>query len=189
MEEAEGETEEGEAEEEMAFDEDGTGEYKKGEEGALTVKDKKKVARDSAPLKAAFASAVSGAEIIAPGIKMPTFDSASNAKSTTDSICLIKRRALAASIRSADGADVFKQVTGNSKLKPGMTCDALGVVFNAIVALTKDKNDITKNSNDGKSLFGRGKTKDANAQRFSTIKNPADFNAAARAKYGQPSRH
>lgn len=175
--------------EEAANDED----YKEGEEGASTVKDKKgtkdgKTVKDSSGLKDMFAAVKSGAEIIAPGIKMPVFDKAAAARTTMDNVCLLKRRSLAASARTNDGAEMLELVTGSKKLKPGMACDSLGVVFNAVVAMTKDKNDITKIA-PVKTLFGRSKVQDENKTRYAGVKTPADFNAANRARFGQPSRH
>lgn len=140
-----------------------------------------KAVKDSSALDGAFKDAVSGAEILAPGLKMPTFDRAAAPRTTADSICLLKRRALAASIRTDDGAEIMEQLTGKRTLDGKMACDALGVVFNGAVALMKDRNGVID-----KSARKSATTKDG----AGTIKDARTFNDKMREHYKQPAaRH
>lgn len=154
-------------------------EGKKKDKSKDMKKDKAAVA-DSAHLKDDFADAKSGAEILAPGLKMPTFDKAASPKVTDASICLLKRRALAAATRTADGKEVVDMVLGKQSLN-GMACDTLATVFNGAVALMKDRNmqdDPAKRSRGGKS-----KSNDSAAIPTS----PRAFNALVRERYKQPA--
>lgn len=134
--------------------------------------------KDSAHLVEDFKVALSGAEIIAPGLKLPTLDSAAKPKSTRDGICLLKRRALAASLRTDDGAEILEQLTGKRTLDGSMPCSQLGVIFNGAVALTKDRNTVIE-----RPRLGARPAKDKAAP---DIKTPADFNASMREHYKQP---
>lgn len=152
------------------------------DKGGKKTGDKNRV-KDSAPYAETFRSVISDAEIIAPGLKHPTFDRAADPKKTVDGMCLIKRRALAAASRTNDGAEALEAMTGKRTLDGAMPCSELGVVFNGVVALTKDRNSlIDKNAPRG--LFGRK----SNDSATKPINNPHDFNNAMRAHYNQPTR-
>lgn len=112
-----------------------------GDEDKEPTKDKKGT-KDSAPLAGSFREVISDAEIIAPGLKLPTFDSATPAKATNDALCLHKRRALRAYAGTMDGAEVLTVLNGGKdKLDLSkMTCDALGVLFGGAVGVAKQRN-------------------------------------------------
>jgi hypothetical protein len=74
--------------------EDGDEEEDEDEDENEPYRDAKTVTKDS------FNKTVARAEILSPGIKVPTYDSA-NAKKTADSICSLKRRALTAAFADA----------------------------------------------------------------------------------------
>lgn len=138
--------------------------------------------KDSAHLKDAYQAAVSGAEILSPGLTMPVFDSKLPAKATADSVCLLKRRALARAQKDEKngGANAVKLVLGDKSLN-GMACDALGLVFNGAVAIMKDRN-----TRDDKNL---GRAKAANDKTAPpAINSISDFNNANRTLHKQPTR-
>lgn len=88
--------------------------------------------KDAAPLHAEFQAAVSLAEILSPGIALPTFDRAASAKSTADSICLLRRRALAAAYKAGTHRDaITAALAGRDADFARMSCDALFGVFTA----------------------------------------------------------
>lgn len=93
---------------------------------------------DSASLRDEFQDAKARAEILAPGVKLPTFDAKSDKKKTTDSICVLRRRALKAALEN-DNAAIVKSVVGNADVSK-MTCDAAAMAFNAASEMVKAKN-------------------------------------------------
>ncbi|MGC8020616.1 hypothetical protein ACP3WW_23160, partial [Salmonella enterica] len=66
---------------------------------------------DSASLVAEFQDAKSRAEILAPGIKFPTFDAKANKKVSVDALCSFRRRALTVAL-AGEHEDLVKVVTG-----------------------------------------------------------------------------
>jgi len=131
---SEGEINEGEGDEEPLELQEEEGESES--EGA--VKDRKKV-KDAAPLKAEHATVVAGCEILVPGFKAPTFDAKADAKKTRDSLCLARRRAVIAFAKTNDGAKVVAAITGVGTFDTKMPCAGLIPIFNASVAMTKDR--------------------------------------------------
>jgi hypothetical protein len=121
--ESEGDVEDAEPEEEMGMG--SHGKDKKAAKDALAVR------------KQYFQAIVSGAEVLAPGLKLPTFDAKMGGKATVDAGCVLKRRALMAHAHTKDGADNISSLLGGKKkldLK-AMTCDAVGILFNGAVAM------------------------------------------------------
>ncbi|GAQ30223.1 bacteriophage protein [Ralstonia sp. NT80] len=97
---------------------------------------------DSAALRIEFQDAMARAEILAPGVQLPTFDSKAAPKKTTDSICVLRRRALRAALQN-EHADLVKAVSGGADVSK-MTCDSAKAVFNASSELVKAKNKAAK---------------------------------------------
>ncbi|XLV70976.1 DUF2213 domain-containing protein (plasmid) [Ralstonia syzygii subsp. celebesensis] len=95
---------------------------------------------DSAGLRDEFQDALSRAEILAPGVKLPTFDAKSDRKKTADSICVLRRRALRAALDN-EHADLVKSVTGGADMSK-LTCDSAKAVFNAASELVKQHNKL-----------------------------------------------
>lgn len=103
-------------------------------------KDDKKSTSDSATFRDEFQDAKARAEILAPGVKLPTFDAKAEGKKTADSICVLRRRALRASL-DGDNAALVKAITGDSDVSK-MTCDSAKAFFNAASELVKQKNSL-----------------------------------------------
>lgn len=116
-----------------ASEEEDEGGEKKGTQDSKT--------RDSANLSAAFQDVLSRAEILAPGIRLMTFDAKANRKLTLDRMCAMRRRALEHALKDEDTADVLKGLTGGRSpdLKK-LTCDAVKVMFNAGSELVRSSN-------------------------------------------------
>ena len=116
-------------------------------------KDKPTKTGDSTAFRDEFQDAKARAEILAPGVKLPTFDAKAVVKKTTDSICVLRRRALIAALDN-DNADLVKAVTGGADVSK-MTCDSTKAFFNAASELVKQKNSRveqttkTENQNSG----------------------------------------
>lgn len=90
---------------------------------------------DSTALRDEFQDALSRAEIIAPGVKLPTFDAKTARKRTADAICVLRRRALRAALDN-DNAESVQAVTGGADISK-LSCDAARAMFNAASELVK----------------------------------------------------
>ncbi|MGK2829234.1 DUF2213 domain-containing protein [Ralstonia pseudosolanacearum] len=116
----------------------------------------KKPTGDSAALRVEFQDAMARAEILAPGVHLPTYDAKAAAKKTSDSICVLRRRALRAALEN-EHADLVKAVSGGADVSK-MTCDSAKAVFNAASELVKAKNKASKTATGD----GGGAKKDLN---------------------------
>lgn len=118
------------------------------------TKDGKGKTRDSAHLADTFKDAVARAEILVPGIKVPTFDKKADAKKTLDAVCAFRRKALDKAYATEDGKAVIDAITGTTKLATkDMTCDAAKLLFNAASEATKAAN---RSASTGSSRFHDG---------------------------------
>ncbi len=132
---------------------------------------------DSASLSNEFRAAVSLAEILAPGVAIPTFDAAATRKATADSICLMRRRALAAAYRQQDTRDaVVAALAGRDPEFGRMSCDAVFGVFTAAGSSVKAARRMH--------VGFVGKTKDGKSK----IVTPDDINARNREFWARPAR-
>jgi hypothetical protein len=107
--------------------------------------DKARKARDSAYLVDSFETTKMLAEIIAPGVKIPTFDKAADPKKTfKDCVCGLRRKALQMGTLDAGTAAIIDQVRGrttDSKAFDTMTCGQVRTVFTSVGALKKAANN------------------------------------------------
>jgi hypothetical protein len=85
--------------------------------------DEAKGTKDSRYLVDSLMNTISLAEIIAPGIQIPTADSANPAKKTASSICALRKKALKIA-QTNDCASIVHELTNGKGVKAGMTCDA-----------------------------------------------------------------
>lgn len=131
-------------------------------------KDDKKSTSDSASFRDEFQDAKARAEILAPGVKLPTFDAKADSKKTADSICLLRRRALKAALTN-DNADLVRVITGDADVSK-MDCAAAKMAFHAASELVKQKNKSAAR-----------KTTDAAAEATDINKIHADFWASRKA--------
>jgi hypothetical protein len=131
-------------------------------------KDDVSATNDSAALRDEFQDAKARAEILAPGVKLPTFDAKLDGKKTADAICVLRRRALRASLENSN-ADLVRAIVGDADVSK-MTCDAAKMAFHAASELVKQKN---------KSVAR--KTTDAAAEAVDINKIHADFWASRKA--------
>jgi hypothetical protein len=97
---------------------------------------------DSTSFRDEFQDAKARAEILAPGVKLPTFDSKADGKKTADALCLLRRRALRAGLENSN-ADLVRAIVGDADVSK-MTCDAAKMAFHASSELVKQKNKAVK---------------------------------------------
>ena len=105
--------------------------------------------------RAAFKGVVAKAEILAPGIKIPTFDSKANRKTIADAMCGLRRKALEAAYADPKRKAFVAQIVGNKPAFDKMPCQHMTVVFDAASALAKAANNAPRVSLDHK-LFAQG---------------------------------
>lgn len=133
--------------------------------------DRARVARDSDFLRQAFDKTVSGAEILAPGIAVPTFDRAADPKQTFRTLDAHRRKVLELAYGQPATRDIIEQVAGGRTIDfRSMTHDTVRTLFSGSVALRRARNNGGAN----------GRTSDFGVNRAvgSPIKTIADLNAA-----------
>lgn len=117
-------------------------------EGALreeappgTSDEELKSTKDSRYLADSFQDTVAMAEILAPGIKVPTFDSAANPRQSFKRICGLRRSALDAAYTNPETRLVVSDLLGGKTLDTKrMTCDAVRVLFRSAVSVKRSQN-------------------------------------------------
>jgi hypothetical protein len=137
-------------------------------------------ARDSAHLGERFKEVVAKAEILSPGISIPTFDAKFPAAQTLDSICKFRRRTLDRAWNTQDSRVHVETICGNVDLPKkmrAMDCNSVRMLFDGASALaSKANNQLT--TGPGKA----GKGRDGVNAGPSTL---GEINARNRELYGQ----
>lgn len=121
------------------------------EEAPAEARDKARKAHDSAFLGDSFQRTASLAEIIAPGIAIPTYDSKASPARTLDCICKLRKTALDLAWNSAGTRDIVASVTGGHPLNLGaMKCRDVRTVFNAVGTVASQRNaaQVTKDASE-----------------------------------------
>ncbi|RQR87718.1 MULTISPECIES: DUF2213 domain-containing protein [unclassified Burkholderia] len=106
--------------------------------------DEKKSTSDSASFRDEFQDAKARAEILAPGVSLPTYDAKADSKKTSDALCVLRRRALKAALTN-DNGDLVRMITGDADVSK-MDCAAAKMAFHAASELVKQKNKTAKTS-------------------------------------------
>lgn len=112
-----------------------------GEVDETVTKDQARKAKDSAFLVDSYKETVSLAEIIAPGIRIPTFDRAARPASSLKSICALRSQALELGYAQANTRGFIDELLAGKALDTKkMTCDATRSLFRSVAALKKAEN-------------------------------------------------
>lgn len=98
-------------------------------------------AKDSAMLEDSFSQTVALAEILQPGISIPTFDAASSKETTVRAICALRRKALEGVMRTTDGAEMVTAIHGKTPDLTALACRDVAPLFRAAAATMKAKNN------------------------------------------------
>lgn len=99
-------------------------------------------AKDSRYLGESFRDTASRAEILAPGIRIPAFDSAAKPTQSYKKICGLRRSALDLAYSQPDTRGMIDDVLAGKTLDTkNMTCDAVRHVFMAASVLKKNSNN------------------------------------------------
>lgn len=94
---------------------------------------------DSGEVALAWRDAIAGAEIIAPGMKAPTFDTRDS--SAPKALCVFRRKALDRASRSDEGRAAIAKVVPGKWNPKGMTCDAVQIAFANVVEHVRAANN------------------------------------------------
>jgi hypothetical protein len=105
-------------------------------DAALTMDQLPPDASMQSNLTADLAKAVSLAEILAPGLRMPTFDAALSVQQSRDAICGFKRSALTAAMAKDDVSKIIKPITGDADVL-ALSCDQANMMFVASAELVR----------------------------------------------------
>lgn len=111
------------------------------EEAPEGTGDKARKARDSAYMEDSFQETVALAEILAPGIRIPTFDHAASPKVTLDAVCQLRRKALDFAYATPEGQSIIEEIHGKELNLSGMKCNAVRSLFKATAAMKKSSNN------------------------------------------------
>lgn len=132
----------------------------------------KRTTKDSAKLADAFAEVLAQAEILSPGLSMPTFDAKADPAKTRDAMCVVRRRALRR--LSEDHKKVVAPLLSGLDLKTA-TCDSIRTVFVAA-------SELAKRSTNDRQFIVRSNVRDMDAGKIPTI---AEINAKNRAHWAK----
>jgi len=140
------------------------------------VKAEASKAKDSAYFGDSFQETVAQAEILVPGIRIPTYDRAAKPKATYDSICNLRRQALDLAYAQPATRGILDD------LLAGKTFDLKGMNNRAIASLFKSASSVARAANNkGRSL---DTNKDQNAKGApKPVTSLADLNRLNREKF------
>lgn len=88
-------------------------------------------------VRSEFQSVVSKAEILAPGLTLPSFDAKASKKTMADAMCGLRRRALEKAFGDEKRKEFVIKIAGDSPDFAGMSCDHATVIFNAATELAR----------------------------------------------------
>jgi len=100
-------------------------------------------ARDSVYLGDSFTSTMALAEILVPGISLPTFDRAAKPVVTTKAICALRKKALDLAYHQPATRDIVEELLSGKPISclNDMTCMPVKNIFNAAAAIRRRSNN------------------------------------------------
>ena len=149
------------------------------EEAPPGTGDRARRARDSALLADSFQQTVALAEIIVPGIDLPTFDQSARPAKTFDDICGLRRNVLGKAYGTTDGKARIDEITGGRTFDAKtLDCSRVRGLYLSLGAITKLANN-TGGSSRARDDAGAGGGGGAAAPKVKTLaeinKENADF--------------
>ena len=137
--------------------------------------DRARKARDSAmPLfRDLWRDTEAACEVLAPGMRLPTFDSAARPEKTYDCICDMRRRSLDIAIRDPLIADAVQSIFGRQPLDlPKMSVRDLSILFGTVVSHKRMLNNTSRGG------WAGGGDGSGSRQPMSKLRSNADINRA-----------
>lgn len=144
------------------------------EEAPEGTKDAARKARDSSYMEESFQQTVAQAEILSPGIRIPTFDRAANPAVTLDTVCKLRRSALDKAYGTPVGKGIIDEINGKAMDLSGMKCNQVRTLFRGAVAATRVANNARQTNDAGIT---------ATAVRATGPQTNAEFNEKMRKHY------
>jgi hypothetical protein len=138
--------------------------------------------RDSAIFQDSFNETLALAEVLVPGIKLPTYDRAAPPKRTYDAMCAFRRRVLDAAWAHPETREIIDDLEGGRfNGASGMTCDAAKRLFIG-AAKIKARSNRAQVRNTADLVFGGG------VAGTGPLQTPTDLQAVLNKHYerGQP---
>lgn len=107
--------------------------------------DKSAKFKDSAVLEDSFQETAALAEILSPGIRIPTYDRAMEPKKTMDSICKFRRASLDMAYMQPDVRAIVDDIQGSKTFDiRTMDCDSVRSLFKSAAAAKKASNNVSQ---------------------------------------------
>ena len=104
-------------------------------------------ANDSAYLADSFQETAAMAEILVPGIRIPTFDKAAGKVDTYKAICTLRRQALDLAYAQPTTRGILDELLAGKELdSKSMTCDAARTLFRSAAAMKRNSNNAAQNN-------------------------------------------
>jgi hypothetical protein len=133
-------------------------------------------ARDSMYFTDSFRDTVAMAEILVPGIRVPTFDGAAKPGQTYKAICALRKQALDLAYGQPATRSILDDLLGGKALETrGMTCDAIRSMFRAASAARRSANNASNSR----------RSADTKASPLAGVRTLADINRLNAERYGQ----
>lgn len=146
------------------------------EEAPPGTGDRARKAKDSAYLSESFENTVAMAEIIVPGIQIPTFDRAAAPKKSLDNICAFRKKVLTQATKDSATSEMISGLRRGRVLDEAviqkMPCAAVRDLFFSLAALKKQDNNHSTTSSEV-TYPGLSGAAAGGSKRF---KNPGDLN-------------
>ena len=155
------------------------------EKKPVATGDRRAAVGDSTSLAPLFQDTLARAAVLAPGLKLPTYDAARSARQTHDDLCNFRRIALAKgwSTDAQPIIDRLRPTRGKADFsRDAMTCEAVTLLFNGASELRRQSNTHDAQNSARTAAMLNGREVAAGAPR---VLSPAEINARNREKYGQ----
>ena len=115
--------------------------------------ERKEGAKDAAPLRDEFQDVVARAEILSPGIKLPSFDAKAKRKTMADAMCGLRVAALKQAFANEKRREFVTKVAGKKSINfDKLACDQATVIFLAASELARAANNARTENIDHASL-------------------------------------
>jgi hypothetical protein len=99
-------------------------------------------ARDSRYLGESMKDTIAMAEILAPGIRVPTYDRKANPAKTAKTICALRRKALDQAFAAPADSLIIKDILGSRALDTkNMSCSAVRTLFRSAASVKRQSNN------------------------------------------------
>ena len=111
---------------------------------------RRRSAKDSVDLEDSFDEMLTRAEILVPGIRMPTFDAKLSPQQTVDRACAFRRRVIGVAMQNDDDKDILEDLNGGRALDlRRMSCDRVATIFDA-AATIKQRDTVSSQMGSGR---------------------------------------